>query len=115
VLQAMVAQARPSLAQSLRSAQAREEDDFLVLEFAPDFSVFAGQHADEYRELARKASGRPLKVRIAAAAAAAPEPARSDAERKRERLMDEATREPAVQEALDLFGGRVVDVRESKG
>jgi DNA polymerase-3 subunit gamma/tau len=115
VLQAMVAQARPSLAQSLRSAQAREEDDILVLEFAPDFSVFAGQHADEYRELARKASGRPLKVRIAAAAAAAPEPARSDAERKRERLMDEATREPAVQEALDLFGGRVVDVRESKG
>ena len=115
VLQAMVAQARPSLAQSLRSAQAREEDDILVLEFAPDFSVFAGQHTDEYRELARKASGRPLKVRIAAAAAAAPQPAGSDADRKRERLMDEATREPAVQEALDLFGGRVVDVRESKG
>jgi hypothetical protein len=29
--------------------------------------------------------------------------------------MEEATREPAVQEALDLFGGRVVDVRETKG
>ena len=115
VLQAMVAQARPSLAQSLRSAQAREEDGVLVLEFAPDFSVFAGQHVDEYGELARKASGRPLKVRLAAAAAPAPEPARSDADRKRQRLMDEATREPAVQEALDLFGGRVVDVRESKG
>jgi len=109
----MVAQARPSLAQSLRSAQAREEDDVLVLEFTPDFSVFAGQHADEYRDLARKASGRPLKVRIGAAAAK-PETAPSDADRRRQRLMDEATREPAVQEALDLFGGRVVDVRESK-
>jgi hypothetical protein len=28
--------------------------------------------------------------------------------------MKEAAREPAVQEALDLFNGTVVDVRESK-
>ena len=117
VLQAMIAQAqaRPSLAQPLRSARAREEGDVLVLEFAPDFSVLAGQHLDEYRDLARKASGRPLKVRIASAAAAAPEPEASETDRKRQRLLEEATREPAVQEALDLFGGRVVDVRESKG
>ena len=28
--------------------------------------------------------------------------------------MKEATRERAVQEALDLFGGKIVDVREAK-
>jgi len=28
--------------------------------------------------------------------------------------MEEAAREPAVQEALDLFGGKVVEVRENK-
>ena len=61
------AQARPSLAQPLRSARAREEAGVLVLEFPPDISAFADLHADEYRDLARKASGRPLKVKIAAA------------------------------------------------
>jgi DNA polymerase-3 subunit gamma/tau len=124
VLQAMVsqAQARPSLAQPLRAARARQEGETLVLEFTPDFSVFADLHADEYRELARKASGRPLKVKIVSADAV-PAPAEVAAggaaettspERKRQRLMEEASREPAVQEALDLFGGRVVDVRETK-
>jgi len=29
-------------------------------------------------------------------------------------LLEEAEKEPAVQEALDLFDGRVVDVREAK-
>jgi len=121
VLQAMVAhaQARPSLSQPLRAARARQEGETLVLEFTPDFSVFADLHADEYRDLARKASGRPLKVKIASGAAAVPEvvPGETEVaspERKRQRLMEEASREPAVQEALDLFGGRVVDVRETK-
>jgi DNA polymerase-3 subunit gamma/tau len=121
VLQAMVwqAQARPSRAQPLRAARARQEGDALVLEFAPDFFRMADEHADEYRDLARKASGRPLKVKIVSAAAAAAaavtgETEASAPERKRQRLMEEASREPAVQEALDLFGGRVVDVRETK-
>src|SRR5204862_1669289 len=101
---------------------AREEGDALVLEVAADFYGMAASHAEEYRELARKASGRPLKVKIAAAASAAataataaeeaPVPA---ADGKKEKLLEEAAREPAVQEALDLFGGRVVDVRETKG
>jgi DNA polymerase III subunit gamma/tau len=122
VLQAMVshAQARPSLSQPLRAARARQEGETLVLEFTPDFSVFADLHADEYRELARKAAGRPLKVKITSAAAESPaavagEPEAASPERKRQRLIEEASREPAVQEALDLFGGRVVDVRETKG
>ena len=33
---------------------------------------------------------------------------------ERARVEEEAEREPAVQEALDLFDGRVVDVREAK-
>jgi len=120
VLQAMVAQAqtRPSLAQPLRSARARQDGETLVLEFTSDFSVFADLHADEYRDLARKATGRPTKVKItsgaAAPEAAAGQPEVASPERKRQQLIEEASREPAVQEALDLFGGRVVDVRETK-
>ena len=110
---ASLAQARPSLAQPLRTAQAREEGDTLVIEVAPDFAALAAMHVDEYRELARTASGRPLKVRIGAGAAhEAPPP--SPAEANRRRLTDEAVRAPAVQEALDLFNGKVVEVRATK-
>ena len=106
------AQGRPSLAQPLRSAQARLEGDTLVLEVVADFEGFATEHATEYQELAAKAVGRKLKLRIGAAAAVPVEP--SPAEVKRSRLMKEAAREPAVQEVLDLFKGKVVDVREAK-
>ena len=109
------AQTRPSLAQPLRGASASLEGDALYLTVAPDFAAFAEMHADEYQELASKAVGRKLKVRVSAGAAAAPpasEP--SPSEQKRDRLMREASSEPAVQEALDLFNGKVVDVRESK-
>jgi DNA polymerase III subunit gamma/tau len=115
VLQAMasLAQSRPSLAQPLRTAQAREEGDTLVIEVAPDFAALAATHVDEYRELARTVTGRPLKVRIGAAAA--PEaPAPSAAEAGKRRLADDAVRAPAVQEALDLFNGKVVEVRATK-
>jgi len=117
VLAAMLAacQARPSLVQPLRGASARLDGDLLTLEVAPDFAAFAGMHLDEYRDLAKAAAGRSLKVEIGAGAAvaeAAPQP--SPAEVKKERLRQEAEREPAVQEALDLFDGKVLDVRESK-
>jgi hypothetical protein len=108
-----LAATRPSLAQPLRGAQARLDGETLMLDVAPDFSTFASMHAEDYRELARKAAGRPLKVQVGAAPAAeaqAPPPA----EAKKRRLMEEAAREPAVQEALDLFGGKVVEVRENK-
>ena len=108
--------ARPSLAAPLRSATARLAADTLELELPPDFVPFAALHDEEYRELAKKAAGRPLKLQIAAggtvggAGPAAP----SAAEVSRQKLREEAEREPAVQEALDLFDGRVVDVREAK-
>ncbi|HVQ28671.1 MAG TPA: hypothetical protein VMV21_03780, partial [Vicinamibacteria bacterium] len=120
VLAAMVlaAQSRPSLLQPLRGATARLEADTLVLEVAPDWNAFAAMHQDEYRELASKAAGRSVKLRLAAAAAAAPaekeETAPSPIDVRRDRLMKEAQKEPAVQEALDLFDGRLVDVREAK-
>jgi DNA polymerase-3 subunit gamma/tau len=115
ILAAMIglAATRPSLAQPLRGAQVRLEGDTLVLDVTPDFSTFASMHADDYRELARKAAGRPLKVQVGAARAAEAE-APPPAEAKKRRLMEEAAREPAVQEALDLFGGKVVEVRENK-
>jgi DNA polymerase-3 subunit gamma/tau len=114
LLSAMRSRCRPSVAQSLRDARAREEGDTLVLEVPPDFAVFASSHMQEYQDLARLAAGRPLKVRIVATEAAAPAEAENPGERRRQQLMADVSRDPAVQEALDLFGGRVVDVRESE-
>ena len=106
---------RPSLAQPLRRTRARLEGKTLTLAIPPDFVVFASMHADEYRDLAKKASGHALKISIEAGEApeeAAAEP--SEDEIRQQRLREEAEKEPAVQEALDLFDGRVVDVREAK-
>jgi DNA polymerase-3 subunit gamma/tau len=108
------AQARPSLAQPLKGAQLREEGDALVLEVQPDFFRLAETHLDEYLDLVRKVSGRARKVRIVAAETADAPAADAPKEDERRKARDEAVGEPAVQEALDLFGGRVVDVRESK-
>jgi DNA polymerase-3 subunit gamma/tau len=116
LLAAMLAavQARPSLAQPLRGARARLAGSILNLEISGDFAAFASMHLEEYRQIASTAAGRPLQVTVSAGAgnelAAAPSPA----DLRRERLMKEAAREPAVQEALDLFGGRVVDVRDTE-
>jgi DNA polymerase III gamma/tau subunit len=111
-----LAQTRPSIAQPLRTATARDDQGVLVIEVGADFGAMAILNQDEYRQLAQKASGRPTKVRIetlrAAAAPGAPDPA--DAAQKRQRALDEASREPAVQEALDLFNGKVVDVRKER-
>ena len=116
VLDAMTAaaQSRPSLMQALRGASARLEGDVLHLVVAADFAAFAAMHDGEYQELAAKALGRKVKVRIVTgAASAAPRTEPTPAEQKRERLMKEAAREPAVQEALDLFNGKVVAVKET--
>jgi DNA polymerase III gamma/tau subunit len=108
-------QTRPSLAQPLRGATARLEGDVLVLEVAPDFVAFAGMHLDEYRDLVKSAAGRTLKVQFGSGAVVQEAPAAPSPEAvKRERLRQEAAREPAVQEALDLFDGKLLDVRETK-
>ena len=107
--------ARPSLAQPLRGAAARLEGDLLILEVAPDFVAFAGMHQDEYRDLAKSAAGRTLKVQIGPGTVvpeAPPEPSVEDV--RKARLRQEAAKEPAVQEALDLFDGKLIDVRETK-
>jgi DNA polymerase-3 subunit gamma/tau len=121
LLGAMLAlvQARPSLAQPLRSAQVLEEGDTVVLRVTADFLPLARMHADEYRELAKKASGRARALRVEEGGGAPPRadtpeatPVASETDKKR--LHEEAARQPAVKEMLDLFGGRIVDVRESK-
>jgi DNA polymerase III subunit gamma/tau len=110
-------QSRPSLAASLRAARARLEGDTLVVEVPAEFVEVVRSHSDEYREIARKAAGRSLHLEIAAATpapAAEPAAAPSAEEERRQRLRGEVEKEPAVQEALDLFDGRVVEVREAK-
>jgi DNA polymerase-3 subunit gamma/tau len=111
----LACQARPSLAQPLRTASARLEGDVLVLEVAADFVAFASMHQDEYRDLAKSAAGRTVKVQIGSAAVVEEAPAAASVEEvKKERLRQEAAREPAVQEALDLFDGKLLGVRETK-
>jgi hypothetical protein len=109
-------QSRPSLAATLRAAAARRDGEALVLEVPPDFLGLARAHLEEYRGLARKAAGHALAVRFEAGAAALEEPAAAPtaAAERRQKLREEAEKEPAVQEALDLFDGRVVDVRENQ-
>jgi DNA polymerase-3 subunit gamma/tau len=121
LLGAMLAlvQARPSLAQPLRSAEVLEEGDAVVLKVTADFLPLARMHADEYRDLAKKASGRARPLRIEEGGGVAPPAGTSEAtavsaETDKQRLHEEAARQPAVKEMLDLFGGRIVDVRESK-
>ncbi|HET7291535.1 MAG TPA: DNA polymerase III subunit gamma/tau [Vicinamibacteria bacterium] len=113
IVSSMAAAARPSLAPALRAASARLEDGALVLDVPADFRAFAEAHLDDLKALARSAAGERLPVRLAAPSAPPAEPV-APAEEKRQRLRERAEREPAVQEALDLFGGRVVDVREAK-
>jgi DNA polymerase III subunit gamma/tau len=109
------AQSRPSLVQPLRNASARLEGDTLVLEVGKDFATFAEMHAEEYQELAAKALGRKVKVRVLAGSAeSGPPPEPTPEEQSRDKLMKAAASEPAVQEALDLFNGKVVDVRVAK-
>jgi DNA polymerase-3 subunit gamma/tau len=107
---------RPSLAQPLRRTEARLDGASLVLRVPADFATFATMHSDEYRDLAKKAAGRTLTVLIEAGAPPAEEAEAepTEEELKQRRLREEAEKEPAVQEALDLFDGRVVDVKEAK-
>jgi DNA polymerase-3 subunit gamma/tau len=117
LLAAMIQSARTSLGAALRSASASFEGDVLVLAVTPDFAAFASTHGEEYDALATQAAGRRTKVRIAAGAkaSAAASAAPTAAEESRQKMRKEAEQEPAVQEALDLFSGKVVDVREAKG
>jgi hypothetical protein len=117
ILAALVAltDKRPSLREPLRGASARHDGEALVLELEKDYRALAELHVDEYRELLPKAAGRPLKLRLEARAGAAPVEAaapRAAAEDK-QRLLDTAKREKAVQEVLEMFNGKVVDVREA--
>jgi DNA polymerase III gamma/tau subunit len=110
ILAGMLARCRPTLAQPLRNARVRQEGDVLVLEVPADLATYAGLHADEYRDLATEAAGRPLKVRVESGAPSPEDPA----EQGRRALIDDAMKEPAVREVVDLFGGKVVQVRPAK-
>jgi DNA polymerase-3 subunit gamma/tau len=62
-----------------------------------------------------QAAGRTVALQFASVSVQAEAPvAASPDVAKKQRLREEAEKEQAVQEALDLFDGRVVDVRETK-
>jgi len=113
----MAAAARPSFAPALRAASGRFDEGALVLELPAAYREFSRSHLDEFTALANQVSGRKLSLRVAegepAPAPASPLSSKA-APDNRQRLREKAEHEPAVQEALDLFGGKVVDVRESK-
>ncbi len=102
---------RPSLLTPVRAATARREGGTLVLEPEADYAAFVSSHAGDYEELLKRAGAR-VKLKVEARSAAAAEP--TPQQKKREELIQEAAADPAVQVTLDLFGGRVVDVREAK-
>jgi DNA polymerase-3 subunit gamma/tau len=106
---------RPSLSQALKGGCAELQGDTVTLEVPADFRPLAEMHRDEYQALAREAAGRPVKLQLGtaptAAGATADQP--SAEERRRERLIQQASREPAVQEALELFDGKIVDVKDA--
>jgi hypothetical protein len=106
---------RPTLLQPLRGATASLDEGVLVISVVPHFMPLAEAHLDEYRELAAEVAGRSQQVQIGQASAPVEpqEPEAPSRERlRKERLEKEVAREPAVQEALDLFGGRIVDVSQ---
>jgi hypothetical protein len=108
---------RPTLLQPLRGATASLDEGVLVISVVPHFMPLAEAHLDEYRELAAEVAGRSQQVQIGQAAAPVEpqEPEAPSRERlRKERLEKEVAREPAVQEALDLFGGRIVDVSQEE-
>ncbi len=110
------ARSRPSLMPALRRAEARIDGDQCILVVEPNFEALAQAHASEYEVMATTALGRKVRLRIVTDSGLAATTLEDVdlAVQKKERLIAEASREPAVQEALDLFGGRIVDVREAK-
>jgi hypothetical protein len=75
-----------------------------------DFLAFAETHIEEYQDLARRAGDRPLTLKIEVASRETTQETAEETERRR--LVKSAQSDPAVQQALDLFGGRIVDVRK---
>ncbi len=105
---------RPSLLQPLRAGLLSLEGGTLRLEVPPDFEAFARLHADDYAGLARQVLGRAVKVEVVAGGTvgAAASQAPSPEQQRRESLAQQASQDPVVREALDLFNGKVVGVRE---
>ena len=72
------------------------------------------------REEASGAMGRPMEVRVEHEAppsddlTAVAGRAADDASSKRERLINEALKEPVVRTMMDMFKGQIVDIREGR-
>ncbi|MBN2370909.1 MAG: DNA polymerase III subunit gamma/tau [Vicinamibacteria bacterium] len=105
-----LAKRRPSLLQPLRAARASIDGSTLTLAVQEDFLAFTETHIEEYRDLARRAGGQTLAVKVEHANREEKQESAEESERRG--LLERAQSDPAVQQALDLFGGRIVDVRK---
>jgi hypothetical protein len=100
---------RASLIQPLRQAEATLKREALTLAIPADFLAFAQMHADEYRDLAKQAAGKTVRVSFEPRVERL-EPAAD--EQHKQQLRAQVEQEPAVQEVLQIFEARIVDVRE---
>jgi DNA polymerase-3 subunit gamma/tau len=119
LLEAMKSLSRPTLAPVLRLARGRLDGDTLVLVVPADFAAMARSHDDDFREMARKVAGKAFKVRVEVGEAMAaeegePSPGAPAEAAQKKQLLEQAAQQPIVREAVDLFGGTIVDVRESR-
>ncbi|MGH9869133.1 MAG: DNA polymerase III subunit gamma/tau [Candidatus Polarisedimenticolia bacterium] len=124
----LVGERRMSVATFLRQASSiRFEADALVvgIQRKQIFVKTALESAETLtliREEASRVLGRSASVRVEVEAppsddltqiAAEPSPG-NDVSRRREKLLDEAMKEPAVRAVMDLFKGQIVDIREGR-
>ncbi|HEY3177050.1 MAG TPA: DNA polymerase III subunit gamma/tau [Candidatus Polarisedimenticolia bacterium] len=114
-----------SLAAFLNQARGlRLEGDAFIVTIQPKqgfirAALESPENLEVIREEASALLGRPAVVRVEEEALAADDlsaveggQAGDDASRRRERLIDEALKEPAVRAVMDMFKGQIVDIRE---
>jgi hypothetical protein len=104
----------------VQQAQSIEiERDALVFTFAPVHKALRGELERKrawVEQLAQTAAGRKLKVviREGAPIARPPDPAQVQAAAHKDELKARAKAQPEVQDMLDVFGGEIEDVEETK-
>jgi DNA polymerase-3 subunit gamma/tau len=122
-----ISERKVSLATFLDQARAIAlEDDTFVVTIQPKQGFIRSALESEenlavIREEASAVLGRPAQIRVAEEAPPADDLADvagqqigDDASRRRERLISEALKEPAVRAAMDMFKGQIVDIREDR-
>jgi len=123
-----IAERKVSLATFLGQARGLSiEGDALVVNVAESqgfvkSALESADHLELIRQEAAAVFGRPMEVRVAQetpatddlTAMAGLKADEDDASSRRERLINEAMKEPAVRAVMDMFKGQIVDIREGR-